>query len=65
MALDELFEGLDWRLLERSLDNEKSLASEIWRLFLVLMGAALVFEALLCLPARPEKAEADWKGQTA
>ena len=65
VELDELFDGLDWRLLERSLENEKSLASEVWRIFLLLMGAALLFEALLCLPARPEKAEIDWKGEKA
>ncbi len=65
VELDELFDGLDWRLLERSLENEKSLASEVWRIFLLLMGAALLFEALLCLPSRPEKAEIDWKGEKA
>lgn len=51
-TLDELFEGLDWRLLERSLENEKSLTSEIWRTFLWLMAAALVLEALLCMPGK-------------
>lgn len=65
VALDELFDGLDWRLLERSLENEKSLASEVWRLFLLIMGAAIIFEALLCLPGRPEKATDEWKGETA
>ncbi|MGI9241130.1 MAG: BatA domain-containing protein [Verrucomicrobiales bacterium] len=64
-ALDELFDGLDWRLLERSLENEKSLASEVWRLFLLLMGAAIIFEALLCLPSKPDKDEVDWKGEAA
>jgi hypothetical protein len=51
-ALDELFAGLDWRLLERTLENEKSLTSEVWRTFLWCMGAALIFEALLCMPGR-------------
>ena len=51
-SLDELFAGLDWRLLERTLANEKSLTSEVWRTFLLLMGAALIFEALLCMPGR-------------
>lgn len=51
-TMDELFAGLDWRLRERSLGNEKSLTSEVWRTFLMLMAAALVLEALLCLPER-------------
>ena len=51
-ALDELFAGLDWRLIERTLENEKSLASEVWRTFLMLMAAALVLEALLCMPGK-------------
>ncbi len=60
--LGELFEGLEWRLIERSLENEKSLASEIWRLFLLAMAAAIVVEALLCLPGRREQAEPEWRG---
>lgn len=51
-ALDELFAGLDWRLLERTLENEKSLTSEVWRTFLWAMGAALILEALLCMPGK-------------
>jgi hypothetical protein len=51
-ALDELFSGLDWRLLERTLENEKSLTSEVWRTFLWAMAGALILEALLCMPAR-------------
>lgn len=61
-SLNELFAGLDWRLLERTLENEKSLTSEVWRTFLWCMGAALIFEALLCMPGRRQveakKAEA-------
>lgn len=51
-VLGELFAGLEWRLIERSLAQEKSLTSEIWRTFLLLMAAALVLEALFCLPDR-------------
>lgn len=57
-SLDELFTGLDWRLLERTLDNEKSLTSEIWRTFLWLMGAAIILEALLCMPGKRQAAAA-------
>ena len=51
-ALEEIFAGLDWRLLERTLENDKSLTSEIWRTFLILMAAAIIFEALLCMPRK-------------
>ncbi len=51
-ALDELFAGLDWRLLERTLENEKSLTSEVWRTFLWIMAGALILEALLCMPGK-------------
>ncbi len=57
-VLDELFAGLDWRLIERTLDNEKSLTSEVWRTFLTLMAAALVLEALLSMPDRKSAAAA-------
>jgi len=61
-SLDELFAGLDWRLLERTLENEKSLTSEVWRTFLWCMAVALILEALLCMPGRRQaeakKAEA-------
>lgn len=50
-TLNELFAGLDWRLLERTLENEKSLTSEIWRTFLIVMGILLILEALLCMPS--------------
>ena len=62
-TLDELFAGLDWRLLERTLGNEKSLTSEVWRTFLMLMAAALVLEALLCLPDRRPVSQAGDSGK--
>lgn len=54
-ALDELFEGLDYQVIAESLGDEGSLASEVWRTFLILVGAALLAEALLCMPARRER----------
>ncbi|MEM7146985.1 MAG: BatA domain-containing protein [Verrucomicrobiota bacterium] len=54
-ALEELFEGLDYQVIEESIEDTGSLASEIWRTFLILMGAALLGEALLCMPARRER----------
>ncbi|HEV7404955.1 MAG TPA: BatA domain-containing protein [Chthoniobacteraceae bacterium] len=53
-ALNELFAGLDFRVLTDSLDAERSLTSEIWRTFLLAMAAALVLEALLCMPPQRE-----------
>jgi hypothetical protein len=48
----ELFAGLDYRILTDSLENSRSLTNEVWRAFLVAMAAALLAEALLCLPGR-------------
>ena len=50
-AVEELFAGLDARYVEDTIDDSRSLASEIWRTFLLLMAAALLIEALLCLPS--------------
>jgi hypothetical protein len=53
-TLDELFEGLDYRKLEDTLEDEDSLVSEVWRTFLIAMALLLLGEALLCLPAKRE-----------
>ncbi|MGV3659101.1 MAG: BatA domain-containing protein [Prosthecobacter sp.] len=53
-ALSELFAGLDHHLIEDQVESEASLASEIWRTFLILMAIALLGEALLCLPPKRE-----------
>ncbi len=57
-AVEELFTGLDARYIEDTVDDSRSLASEIWRTFLLLMAAALLIEALLTLPARRREANA-------
>lgn len=54
VALDELFAGLDYRVLTDLLEDGRSLTNEIWRTFLVAMALALLVEALLCMPARRE-----------
>lgn len=51
-ASNDLFAGTEWRLIEQTLENEKSLTSEVWRTFLILMAIALVLEAILCMPAK-------------
>ena len=52
--LDELFAGLDYHVLNDTLENGRSLTNEVWRTFLVLVALALVGEALLCMPPRRE-----------
>ncbi|HEX5175450.1 MAG TPA: hypothetical protein VFV83_00395, partial [Chthoniobacteraceae bacterium] len=54
-ALNELFAGLDFRVLTDSVENARSLTNEIWRTFLVAMAMALLIEALLSLPPRRGK----------
>ncbi len=54
-GLNELFAGLDFRVLTGSLENARSLTNEVWRTFLIAMAVALLIEALLSLPARPVK----------
>jgi hypothetical protein len=53
-ALADLFSGLDYRVIQDSVNNRSSLAAEIWRAFLVAMALALIIEAALCLPPRFE-----------
>jgi hypothetical protein len=54
-GLEELFTGLDHHIIEDQVENETSLASEIWRTFLFLMAIALLGEALLCMPGKREE----------
>ena len=51
-ALNEMFAGLDFRVLTDTLENARSLTNEVWRTFLMAMAAALLIEALLSLPPR-------------
>ncbi len=53
-ALNELFAGLDFRVLTDSLEDGRSLTNEVWRTFLIAMALMLVGEALLCMPERRE-----------
>lgn len=54
-ALNELFAGLDFRVLTDSLEAGRSLTSEVWRTFLFAMAVAIVGEALLCMPPKRER----------
>ena len=44
--------------LDDAVGSGSSLAAEIWRAFLVAMALALLAEAILCLPPRPEEEKA-------
>jgi hypothetical protein len=57
-ALGELFAGLDHQIIEDRVEDESSLASEVWRTFLFLMAIALLGEALLCMPPKREEQRA-------
>ena len=64
--IKELFADLDYRLIDDQIGNKSSLASEIWKAFVVLVGIALLTETILCLPRKPESANSgvDASGST-
>ena len=51
-VVKSLFDGLQFTRLDDSVVSSASLASEIWRLFLICMIVALIAESLLSLPRR-------------
>jgi hypothetical protein len=55
----ELFRGLDFTRVDDRPGNASSLIEEIWRAFLMLMLAAILFEAALCLPKLMRSQPAD------
>jgi hypothetical protein len=50
--IESLLAGLDFQIVEDQVGSGRSLASEVWRLFILTMGLALVAEAALCLPPK-------------
>lgn len=50
--VDELMSGLDYRHVDRAIDESGDLTSEAWRTVLAVMGLALIGEAWLCLPEK-------------
>lgn len=56
-ALSKLFDGLDVHLVSESVTNDQSLASEIWKLFVVLVLVSLLAEAMLSMPERVSLAQ--------
>jgi hypothetical protein len=57
-AVAELFRGLDFTRVDDRAGSASSLIQEVWRIFLAVMLAALVLEALLCLPKAVRSAPA-------
>ena len=54
----ELFRGLDFSRVDDRAGSAGSLIEEVWRMFLTAMIAALIAEAVLCLPRKRAVAEA-------
>jgi hypothetical protein len=48
--LSDLFAGLDFHVVNDTLENGSSLTNEVWRTFLFLAALAIIGEALLCMP---------------
>ncbi len=51
--LNNLFAGLDFSRVDDSAGSLSGIVREIWRLFLLAMIAAMIIEAILCIPRRP------------
>lgn len=60
--LKRMLEGMDVQMIRDEAGGRNSLASEIWRAFLVVVSLALIMEAILCLPQPREVAVAPRKG---
>lgn len=52
-VLDELLQDLEFTRINDLSGEDSTLASEIWRVFLMIMIFGLMAEALLCVPDRP------------
>ena len=52
-----LFDGLDFSVVKNEIGATSSLVNEIWRAFLLTMIIALLAEALLCVPRKPNPRE--------
>ena len=51
-TVDGLFDGLSYQRIDDAVGNTASLASETWRMFLIVMLFALILEAVLCLQGK-------------
>ncbi|MEM7698446.1 MAG: BatA domain-containing protein [Verrucomicrobiota bacterium] len=55
-ALDNLLGEGGYQRIDDAVENDRSLAAEIWRAFLIAMALALLIEAILSLPPPPDPA---------
>ena len=55
-TVDALFDGVSYQRIDVDVSDTSPLASELWRVFLIAMVAALLAEAVLSLPSRRVKA---------
>ena len=53
-AVDTLFDGMSYRRIDVDVGDTSTLASELWRIFLIAMIVALLAEAVLSLPNKKE-----------
>lgn len=53
-ALASLLEGVEYRRIDDSVGSGSSLASEVWRAFLIAMTLALLIEAALSIPPKED-----------
>ncbi len=50
--LQRLLSGLDYTIIDDAAGSTMQLASEVWRIFLIIMICALLLEAVLCIPEK-------------
>jgi hypothetical protein len=55
----ELFKGLDFSRVDDQAGSLTGIIQEIWRPFLVIMIISLLVEAALCMPRKPQPAQAE------
>jgi hypothetical protein len=60
-TVNELFTGLQFQRVDDQVENQNSLANEIWRTFLILMALAIIGEAILCLPSKRDAVKVESK----
>ena len=53
-GISSLLKGVDYRQISDELGSGSMLALEVWRAFLTAMALALIAEAILCIPPKPE-----------
>lgn len=53
--VDQLFAGVNHQVINDRIESSQKLASEIWRWFVLLMGAALAIETALSVPQKQNR----------